>query len=124
MNEELSYISLGIVGSRSITDYTTVSRIIDDVRRSWRVAIIISGGAEHDIPVETFLPNWKELGDRAGFIRNKYIVDRSTYVLAIWDGVSPGTKDSIKHARKQDKLLGIVYYSLISGKYAKKDCKF
>lgn len=50
-----------------------------------------------------FLPDWKGLGKRAGFERNKTIVENCDELHAWWDGKSRGTKHLIDLARKAGK---------------------
>ena len=41
-------------------------------------------------------------------IRNRYMVDHSTYVLAVWDGTPGGTGSTVEYAlRKERKVLHI-----------------
>ena len=113
-------MKLAIVGSRSLDMYETVKNAVDSL--STEVTEIVSGGArgvdsfaeryawEHSIPTVIFKPDWAKYGKRAGFIRNKDIVERADFVLAVWDGESRGTLDSINHARKLGKPVEIVYF--------------
>ena len=41
--------------------------------------------------------------------RNQKIVDDSDQVVAFWDGVSPGTRDTIARARLAGKMVTVVY---------------
>lgn len=101
-----------IVGSRSIVDYRIIKEILD----KHDFDQVVSGGAKGvDSLAEeysqnigllkplVFLPDWKKHGRGAGFIRNKDIIDHSDIVIAIWDGKSKGTVNSINHAHKQNK---------------------
>lgn len=113
---------LGIVGSRTFVDY--------DVALYWFVRVrdmegyvdeIISGGAKgadalgarlargHNIQLVEHLPDWGKYGNRAGMMRNKKIVDESDFILAFWDGRSPGTDDTIDEARLSKKPTLIIY---------------
>lgn len=38
-------------------------------------------------------------------LRNKYMVDRSRYVIAVWTGQKSGTANTIKYAEKQGRKL-------------------
>ena len=40
--------------------------------------------------------------------RNKYMVNNSDYVLAVWNGSSGGTYNCIKYAKKQNKKIGYI----------------
>jgi predicted Rossmann fold nucleotide-binding protein DprA/Smf involved in DNA uptake len=45
----------------------------------------------------------------AAFVRNGYIIEASTEVVAFWDGKSPGTRDSVRKASAEGKLKDVVY---------------
>ena len=49
------------------------------------------------------LPNWKQYNRGAGAVRNREIVDKSDFVIAIWDGKSKGSLISINYAKKNNK---------------------
>lgn len=100
---------IAVVGSRTYTDYDTVCGILDEhVNPS---DIIVSGGAkgadtlakryafDHGLEIVEYLPNWKKHGRRAGYVRNKLIVDHSDILIAFWDGESNGTQHSINLAK-------------------------
>ncbi|MBQ6599911.1 MAG: hypothetical protein IJH79_20370, partial [Lentisphaeria bacterium] len=40
--------------------------------------------------------------------RNKQIVDRSDILLAVWDGKSRGTKNTLSYARKAGKPIFLI----------------
>lgn len=40
--------------------------------------------------------------------RNKYMVDQSKYMLAIWDGTSSGTGSTVDYARKKGRYIFII----------------
>jgi hypothetical protein len=73
---------------------------------------VVSGGARgvdrlgeefavaHHLHVKRFLPNWK-LGRGAGFIRNIEMAEYADALIAIWDGVSRGTAQMIREAKKR-----------------------
>ena len=48
-------------------------------------------------------------GPMSGVIRNSLLFDESDAVLAFWDGMSPGTANMIKLARKSRKPWHIYY---------------
>ena len=115
---------LAVVGSRGFEDFDLFVKIIDRLRLTKEIDAIISGGAkgvdsmaEHyadvnGIPTEIFLADWDKYGKGAGYIRNKTIWDNSDIGIAIWDGVSKGTKHSFDLARKQNKKLYIFNYMI------------
>ena len=86
--------------------------------------VIVSGGAKGvdsiaeeeahrlGLPVETYPAAWNRQPDgsydrTAGFKRNQSIVDASDAVVAFWDGVSLGTRDTITRAYKARKPVTI-----------------
>lgn len=101
-------------------------------RDGWvpRFAEIVSGGARgadrlaeewvetfnerekaHQQPIKltVFKPDWDKHGKAAGFIRNEDIIGAADVVLAIWDGVSKGTQNSLSIAKRLKKTTIIVY---------------
>jgi predicted Rossmann fold nucleotide-binding protein DprA/Smf involved in DNA uptake len=108
-------MKLAIVGSRDITDFD-LSPYVDD-----SVLCIVSGGAKgidtiaaefaesKGLELIEYLPDYKSFGRSAPIIRNKLIIENADKVLAIWDGKSKGTKNSIDTAKKLNKPLQIVY---------------
>jgi len=98
-----------IAGSRSCNNYDVVKKAIID--SEFDITTVISGGAfgvdtlgeryakEHGIEVVRFLPDWDTFGKRAGILRNRQMADNADALIAIWDGVSRGTKHMIETAR-------------------------
>lgn len=41
-------------------------------------------------------------------IRNEYMVNNATYILAVWDGTSGGTKNCIDYAKSKAKLIHVI----------------
>ena len=115
-------MKLGIVGSRDFWDYNLAERIIDNFRNKFDVEKIVSGGAKgadsmgsqyaakHRIDIIIHHPNWDKYGRKAGFLRNKLIVDDSDIVIAFWDGVSHGTKHTINICKENHKPVIIIDY--------------
>lgn len=113
-------MKLLVCGSRTITDKEYIYRCIMDAIKisTFPITQIIEGNAdgvdkgagfyaiERAIKLETFPPDWS-LGKGAGYIRNKEMVDVCDKGIAIWDGISKGTKDTIIGLRKQGKLFKI-----------------
>lgn len=110
---------LAVVGSRKVSDYDIVSEAIEENYPN--VSFIVSGGAIgtdslsvlyaqiHNHPYKEHLPdpNNPSYAD-ACKARNTLIIDDCEAVLAIWDGKSPGTRDSIQKARDRNLPLIIV----------------
>ncbi len=115
-------MNLAIVGSRTFTDYELLSRAVLSNFNFSKIDLIISGGAngadtlaeifanKFNIPLQIFYPDWNVYGKRAGFIRNKLIIENSAVVYAFWDGKSKGTKNSIDLAKKLKKEVHVVYF--------------
>lgn len=73
---------------------------------------IVSGGAtgidtcartyalEKGIKLTEFLPDYRTYGRAAPLKRNLNIIAYSDFVLAFWDGQSPGTRFVIQHCKK------------------------
>src|SRR5438270_835948 len=52
------------------------------------------------LPVVSLPAAWSARGQRAGVMRNAEVVAQADVVVAFWDGISPGTQDVIRRARK------------------------
>lgn len=105
-----------IIGSRNFCDYELMEKTL----KEYDISEIISGGAkgadslaaryadQNDISLVVFKADWKRYGRAAGVIRNTDIIDSSDVVIAFWDGVSRGTKNSIDKAIKAGKSVNII----------------
>lgn len=115
-------MKLAIVGSREFKYIDFAVDIIYKyliIHQNEENFYLISGGAKgidtvaeriaKDLNLNTkiFLPDWNKYGKRAGFLRNELIIKESTFVLALWDGISKGTKNSIDLAIKFDIPIDI-----------------
>ena len=117
-------MKLAIIGSRGFNDYNFLKENVSEFleRNSLSCTHIISGGAkgadtlasqyatEHQLEMVIFKPDWKQFGKRAGFIRNTTIIENADVVIAFWDGISSGTKDSIAKATAFNKRIKIFSY--------------
>jgi hypothetical protein len=111
-----------IAGSRNITDYSIVLKAIRESVKvgGLRPTCIISGGArgpdklgerfarEFEFPVEVYKADWDKYGKRAGYLRNEEMAKVADALIAIWDGVSNGTRHMIALAKKY-KVRTYVY---------------
>jgi hypothetical protein len=119
-----------VTGSRSLTDEDTVeeafAHVLERVEQRGGLldqpCLLLHGGAggvdrivgdlisdslgegQSDHLLEVVQPDWGRHGKAAGFIRNGEMVQRAAdtggAVIAIWDGQSKGTYDTIKRAAK------------------------
>ena len=128
-------MKVAIIGGRDFANYDLLKFKLLSYRAS--ITKIISGGAlgadklgeiyakEHDIPTKIFEAEWnnfaepckiktnkngKEYNALAGFNRNANIIKNADFVVAFWDSVSPGTRDSIGKAHRLKKDILIIYY--------------
>ena len=112
---------IGIVGSRSITDYTLFKEelekvIVPDPKQD----MIVSGGADgvdslaeqyaraHGIQPVILPALWDNFGKAAGKIRNSNVVKVAHIIVAFWDQESPGTKDTIDKAEANGNLFEVI----------------
>lgn len=125
-------MKLLICGSRSApTGLDAVERLGKHLRdlgleSPWPKAVV-SGGAQGGdtlgeqyaeavgLPVERLVPDWKQHGKRAGFLRNLAMLDAiepDGVVVAVWDGVSRGTRMTIAAARKRGLRVHVLRLDL------------
>jgi hypothetical protein len=107
-----------IAGSRTIDDYNIIKNAIQCSQ--FNITQVICGGArgadllgkkwgkENGMPVIDFPANWEAFGKRAGYLRNVEMAKHGDALIAIWDGVSKGTKHMIDIALAR-KLKVFVY---------------
>lgn len=104
-------MKLLVCGSRSIADKDLVWESIEASR--WEPDTIIHGDAEgvdkladrwarqYGVDIERHpIPDWvwEKYGSSSGPVRNGYMVGEADAVVAIWDGESSGTKNTIRQA--------------------------
>jgi hypothetical protein len=118
--------TIAIVGSRSFIFNPKNSRIVNNFilehMEPDQIGAVVSGGAQgadqqahvigeyYDVPTADFLPDWKGHGKRAGFIRNRKIVENSDIIFAFWDGKSRGTRHTLKLAKEMGKEFHIYHF--------------
>lgn len=129
---------IGIVGSRSRNSEKDFQICYEEFLKhySWGDSIISGGcnyGGDHFAAIiakklnfetvtlkggETITPtedtfyvheaDWTLLGKKAGFIRNTYIARDSNLIIAVYDGNSKGTLDTITKAKDLGKKIIVV----------------
>lgn len=99
-------MKIAIIGSRTFSDYSLLEETLKPYED--KITTIMSGGAkgadelgerwanEKEKETIIFYPDWDTYGKRAGYIRNKKIVENSDGVIAFWDGKSKGTQHSFR----------------------------
>jgi len=104
------------IGGRNVNDYELLSKTLN----KYVISELVSGGCsgvdkmaeryakENDIPIIVFKADWKKYGRGAGPIRNTKIIQYCDFVVAIWDGKSKGTADSINKAKRLKLEIDIV----------------
>jgi hypothetical protein len=115
-------MKLAIIGSRTFNDYKLLCEKLNNINSIKKITLIVSGGAngadklgekyakENNILTKIFLPDWKNFGKKAGYLRNIDIINESDCVIVFWDGVSKGTQHSINLAKKYQKKCLIVNF--------------
>lgn len=102
-----------IAGSRDIRDYHYLVGCIYQVKWSFKIAEVVSGGAlgvdrmgerwanENGKPVKYFEADWDEYGRSAGPIRNQEMAEYADALILLWHGdrdKSPGSFDMLTKA--------------------------
>jgi predicted Rossmann fold nucleotide-binding protein DprA/Smf involved in DNA uptake len=114
-------IKIAVVGSRNFSNYSFFAEKLEAIISNLENVEFVSGGCpsggdaliaryckENNLLLTEYLPEWDLHGKKAGFLRNKLIVDNCTHLIAFWDEKSKGTKNSIDMAQKQNKPIRIV----------------
>lgn len=74
--------------------------------------VAIRAARKFGFETKVFPADWKRFGKSAGPRRNTDIVNYCTRLVAFWDGISRGTKDSIDKAAAAGKPVGIIGINL------------
>jgi len=109
-----------IAGSRDIVDYELVLEAIANA--NFDITSVVSGGArgvdrlgeqfakDCGLPIHPFPADWNGPHKKAaGHIRNAEMAKFGQALIAIWDGSSPGTKNMIDVARKNNLKIYVEY---------------
>lgn len=110
-----------IAGSRTIKDYETVARVIEEVEWEKEITEVVCGMASgvddlgrkwarsKGIPVLEMPADWNKHGRSAGPIRNEEMAKDADALILIWDGKSKGSADMLRQAKKHGlKIYGYV----------------
>jgi len=113
---------IAIIGSRTFNDYELLVSTMESYKDY--ISVIVSGGAkgadslgerwakENNIETDIYYPDWDKYGKKAGFLRNKQIVENSDGVIAFWDGESKGTQHSFRLCDELEIPIKIVKFSV------------
>jgi hypothetical protein len=116
-------MKLIIAGSRDNCNIHHVRSAIESIPKDWSITEIVSGGARGvdylgeqwghrcGIPVKIFPARWATYGRGAGMMRNWEMAEYADGLLAVWDGVSVGTKNMIQVMKTLGKP-SIIYSSI------------
>lgn len=111
-----------IAGGRDFTDKDLLYTSLDAFHKGTPITEIVCGGAKgadslgklwalsRNIKVVDMPADWERYGKSAGFIRNKQMGDYADYLIAFWNGVSPGTKHMIEYMKSIEKHGIVIYY--------------
>lgn len=101
-----------VCGGRDYADANTMKRVLGTFHTLNPIAVLIHGGAPgadtmagiwalyNGITERVFLANWKDLGKKAGPIRNQQMLDEGKPDLVIAFPGGSGTSDMIRRAEK------------------------
>ena len=108
---------IGVVGSRDYNNKQEIYKYLDS--KLDKISSVVSGGCptgadaiaqeyckDRGISITIHYPDWKGLGKKAGFSRNRKIVTDCDVLIAWWTG-SKGTENSINIAKEMGKKIVI-----------------
>lgn len=119
-NYSKAKVILAIIGSQTFNDYPLFCKEIDRLRKNIDIKYIVSGGdigadtlanryaKDQGLRILIIYPNWKNHQKNAGFLRNQEIIDEADHIIAFWDGMSYGTKNSIDIAHRMNKPIHVI----------------
>jgi hypothetical protein len=107
------YTFIAIIGSREFPSLWMVRAVVDCLKQDKH--IVVSGGAQgvdsvavdqarhRNIGRWVYKPDYVRYGKNATHVRNDDIIKQADYIIAFWDGRSPGTKSVIEKAKLRAK---------------------
>ena len=112
-----------IAGGRNVTDAEFVFAAIQN--SGFQITEVVSGAAHgvdeigerwagiHGVPVKLFPADWPKYGNGAGPIRNREMAAYADALVAVWNGVSRGTKNMIDEAKKRGLKIHVAVYGRV-----------
>ena len=109
-----------IAGSRGITDYEVVLTAIESA--NFDITTVVSGCArgvdklgerfadDCGLEIARYPADWDRYKKAAGHIRNAEMARNADALIAIWDGISPGTAGMIDLAHKHKLKVFVLRY--------------
>ena len=120
----MSNIKIIIAGGRDFQNYAVLRGAMDGVVADISSPVTIVSGAargadalgeqyaaERGLTVARFPADWKNLGRKAGPIRNEQMAEAASMLVAFWDGQSRGTKNMIENMAKRGKPYRVFDYA-------------
>lgn len=116
-------MKLVVAGTRTFTDYDFLAEELDHFLSFNIVTEIVSGGSagadtlaelyatNKKIPFKLFRADWKDLGRKAGPLRNIKMADYGDLLITFWDGESRGTKHMMNCMTERNKIVICKKYS-------------
>jgi hypothetical protein len=108
-----------VAGSRGVVDPRIVAAAMAQAKEQGIAPTsVVSGTArgvdqlgeqwaeDRHLLVHRYPADWDRYGKRAGYVRNKEMAENADALVAVWDGISRGTKHMIDLAR----WLGLPVY--------------
>lgn len=112
-----------IAGGRDFNDYKKLKKCCNNILKNVDDEIeIICGGAigadsmgalygkEMGYKIKYFIPDWNNLGKKAGILRNCDMADYADALIAFWNNSSKGTRHMIEYARKNELKIRVIKY--------------
>ena len=116
-----------VAGSRCFEDVVLLFDKLDYFLQRQEEVLIVHGGAQgadsiadqyaeyRGFEAKVFLPDWEGLGKKAGFVRNKEMIDfvskyPSKGCVVFWDGESKGTAHTINLVKEYGIPLRVIKF--------------
>lgn len=118
-------VKVVVAGSRSFSDYEFLSLVLNKFlilkeELKFEEIEIVSGGArgadslgeryatENGCRLTVMKADWDSYGRSAGYIRNAEMANYGDIIICFWDLKSRGTRQMIKTAKKQGKIVKVI----------------